>query len=105
MPPKKTHLWAAPDIEPPPTPEPKPPMSVSDAAESGTRLDELLAMRRVIARRLDDERTAARDLASLSIRQMAIGREIEALRVEEAEEAKKAAESNVTDQEWRPQAI
>jgi hypothetical protein len=36
---------------------------------------------------------------------MELSREIEALRVEEAEEAKKAAESNVTDQEWRPQAI
>lgn len=82
------------------------PMSVADAAESGTRLDELLAMRRVIARRIDDEKTAARDLASLSIRQMSIGREIEALLVEEADEVREAAKSNVvTDKKWRPEAI
>jgi hypothetical protein len=81
-------------------------MSVADAAESGTRLDELLAMRRVIARRIDDEKTAARDLASLSIRQMSIGREIEALLVEEADEVREAAKSNVvTDKKWRPEAI
>lgn len=52
-------------------------MSVSDAAESGSRIAELRAMRRVIARRLDDETTMARDLASLSKRQMDISREIE----------------------------
>lgn len=108
MAPKKPPLRAVPNVEPPvedsPS-QPKPPMSVSDAAESGTRLDELRAMRAVIARAIDSDKTAPRDLSSLSRRQMELSREIEALRVEEAEEAKKAAESNVTDQEWRPQAI
>jgi hypothetical protein len=36
---------------------------------------------------------------------MEISREIESLRVEEAEEAKKAADSDVTDKQWRPEAI
>ena len=58
------------------------PMSVYDAAESGSRLDELLAMRRVIARHVDSEDTLARDLAALTRRQMEISREIEALRLE-----------------------
>ena len=105
---KKTPLRAVPDAEQPaPTEpaEPKPLMTVSDAAESGTRLDELRAMRAVLAKAIDSETTSPRDLAALTRRQMEISREIEALRVEEAEEAKKAAESNVTDQEWRPQAI
>lgn len=102
---KKTPLRAVPDVEPPTIPEPAPLMSVSDAAESGTRLDELRAMRAVLARAIDSEATSPRDLAALTRRQMEISREIEALRVEEAEEAKKAAESNVTDKQWRPEAI
>ena len=57
-------------------------MSVYEAAESGSRLDELLAMRRVIARHVDSEDTLARDLAALTRRQMEISREIEALRLE-----------------------
>ena len=84
---------------------PKQPMTVSEAAESGTRLDELVAIRSVLARAVDSEKTSPRDLAALTRRQIEVSREIEALRIEEAEEAKKAAESNVTDQEWRPQAI
>ena len=69
-------------------------MSVSDAAESGSRLAELRAMRRVIARRIDDEATQARDLAALSKRQMDISREIEELMSEEeGDELGKAADS------------
>ena len=108
MAPKKTPLRAVPDAKPADEsapPEPKPVMSVADAAESGTRLDELRAMRAVLARAIDSATTSPRDLAALTRRQMELSREIEALRVQEAEEAKKAAESNVGDQEWRPQAI
>ena len=84
---------------------PRPPLTVLEAAESGTRLDELVAIRLVLARAVDSSNTSPRDLAALTRRQIEVSREIEALRIEEAEEAKKAAESNVTDQEWRPQAI
>ena len=69
-------------------------MSVSEAAESGSRLAELRAMRRVIARRLDDNSTMARDLAALSKRQMDISREIEDLMLaEDGDELGKAADS------------
>lgn len=74
--------------------EPVPAMSVSEAAESGSRIAELRAMRRIIARRLDDESTMARDLAALSKRQMDISREIqELMSEEEGDELGKAADS------------
>ena len=79
-------------------------MSVSDAAESGSRLAELRAMRRVIARRIDDEATQARDLAALSKRQMDISREIEELMSEEeGDELGKAADS--PDESFDPKAL
>jgi hypothetical protein len=79
-------------------------MSVSDAAESGSRLAELRAMRRVIARRIDDETTQARDLAALSKRQMDISKEIEELMAEvEGDELGKAADS--PDEGFDPKAV
>jgi hypothetical protein len=81
-------------------------MTVSDAAESGTRLDELRAMRAVLARAIDSSTTSPRDLAALTRRQMEISREIETLRVQEADEVREAAKSNVVaDKKWRPEAI
>lgn len=59
--------------------------SIEDAAENGSRLDELIQMRRRIARALDDPNTPARDLAALSRRQLEISRDIEAIQVQEAE--------------------
>lgn len=86
------------------TARPAPVMSVSDAAESGSRIAELRAMRRVIARRLDDEATAARDLAALSKRQMDISREIEELMSEEeGDELGKAADS--PDETFNPATL
>lgn len=76
--------------------EPRPVTSVSDAAEFGTRVDELVQMRKVIARAIDDETTSARDLAALTRRQIEISKEIEGLRKEWAEEAR---ESEVSDDE------
>ena len=103
MAPKKTPLRAVPDAAESSPSEPKPPMSVFDAAESGSRSDELRAMRAVLARAIDSPDTSPRDLAALTRRQMEISREIESLRVEEAEEALK--NDNVADEQWRPQAI
>ncbi len=55
------------------------PKTILEAAEAGNRLDELRAMRRRLARALDDPNTPARDLAALSRRQLEIGKEIEAI--------------------------
>ncbi|MCQ9367351.1 hypothetical protein NQ036_03700 [Brevibacterium sp. 91QC2O2] len=61
--------------------------SVAAAAAAGDRVGELAAMRRRIARAIDDEGTPARDLAALTRRQIEIGKEIESLQAQEEEEA------------------
>ena len=72
--------------------------TILEAAESGSRLEELLAMRRRLAKAMDDPNTLARDLASLSRRQLEISREVEEL-TRQAEEA--AEEDAVTpDEDW-----
>ena len=77
--------------------------SVSDAAERGTRLDELVQMRKVIARAEDSPNTSPRDLAALSRRHIEISKEIESLR-RQAEEDKRDA-STVPDQPFDAAAI
>lgn len=77
--------------------------SVSEAAEYGTRLDEMQQMRRVIARALDDANTSPRDLAALSRRQLEISKEIEALERQQTEEAEQGAVSE--DESWSEEAI
>lgn len=73
--------------------------SVLEAAESGSRLDELVQMRRVIARAIDNESTSARDLAALSRRQIEISKEIDALTRQQSEEASHdAAEDEAFDE-------
>jgi hypothetical protein len=79
-------------------------LSVSDAAESGDRLAELRAMRRVISRHIDSPDTLARDLAALTRRQMEISREIESLKNEtEGDALGKAADS--PDESFDPTAV
>ena len=58
--------------------------SVSDAVEFGSRLDELVQMRKVIARSIDTT-ASARDLAALTKRLTEISKEIEVLRREAVE--------------------
>jgi hypothetical protein len=83
---------------------PGPDLSVSEAAESGDRLAELMAMRRVISRHIDSTATLARDLAALTRRQMEISREIEALRNEtEGDALGKAADS--PDETFNPASV
>ncbi|GAB3192125.1 hypothetical protein [Nesterenkonia suensis] len=81
----------------------RPVESVSDAVEFGTRLDELIQMRRVIARRLDIEDTSARDLAALTKRLGDISKEIEGLQKQWAEEARESDVSS--DEEFSAEAI
>jgi hypothetical protein len=79
-------------------------LSVLDAAESGDRLAELRAMRRVISRHIDSPDTLARDLAALTRRQMEISREIEALRNDaEGDALGKAADS--PDETFNPSSV
>lgn len=73
-------------VEPDEKPEPKRPSTILEAAEAGSRIEELRAMRRRIAKALDDPNTAARDLAALSRRQIEIGRDIEAIVIAEDED-------------------
>ncbi len=61
------------------------PQSYSEAARIGTRLDELRAMRRVLAGHIDNENTLARDLAALLRQAREISKEIEDLEAVEAE--------------------
>lgn len=79
-------------------PTPSKPKSILEAAENGSRLEELQAMRRRLARALDDPNTLARDLASLSRRQLEISREIEALELAEDEE--KSVVAHGEDEAW-----
>lgn len=67
-------------------PESKVLRSILESAEAGSRLDELKAMRRRLAKAMDDPNTPARDLAALSRRQLEIGREIEAIEIAEDED-------------------
>lgn len=78
--------------------EPKRPSTILEAAEAGSRIEELRAMRRRIARALDDPNTPARDLAALSRRQLEIGREVEAIVV--AEDEDHSVVMNADDEVW-----
>jgi hypothetical protein len=74
------------------------PKTILEAAEIGSRLEELRAMRRRLARALDDPNTPARDLAALSRRQLEIGKEIEAIVVSEDEDHSVVV--NADDEVW-----
>ena len=78
-------------------------VSVLDAAENGSRLDELVQIRKVIARALDNENTSPRDLAALSRRQIEVSKEIEALRRQSEEDERDA--STVEDRPFDKAAI
>lgn len=73
-------------VKPDDKPERKRPSTILEAAERGSRLEELRAMRRRLAKALDDPNTPARDLAALSRRQLEIGKEIEAIIIAEDED-------------------
>lgn len=77
------------------------PLSLQEAAERGDRLAELRAMRLVIALNLPV--APARDMASLSRRQLEIGREIEA--IEKAAEEESDEASATPDEPWDTASI
>lgn len=82
------------------------PTTVAGAASYGTRLDELRAMRRVLAAHIDNDQTLARDLAPLMRQAREISKEIESMEVQEAELSERDDDSHGSaDAQWRPQAI
>lgn len=95
MPRKVSHLHAATAADAEKAAQNAKPLTLEEAAEKGDRLAELKAMRLVIARALPG--APARDMASLSRRQIEIGREIEAIEKAAEEEAD---ESATPDEEW-----
>ena len=78
---------------------PKPTPSVMEAAANGSHRELLVAMRGRIARALQDEKTPPRDLASLSLRLLAIAKDIEALNAAEGVDDVGAAAATA-DEEW-----
>jgi len=93
--PRKTPLRA---VDPGEKADAKRVQTILEAAEAGNRIEELRAMRRRIARSLDDPNTPARDLAALSRRQLEIGKEIEAIVVAEDEDHSVIAKTD--DEVW-----
>ena len=69
--------------------------SVSDAVEYGSRLDELVQMRKVIAKSIDTT-ASARDLAALTKQLTEISKEIELLRREAVEDGGANVEVSTT---------
>lgn len=83
-----------------------PPQSYSAASAHGTRLDELRAMRRVLAAHIDNEDTLARDLAALMRQAREISKEIEDLEAIEAEAGVSVDDAGSTeDTDFRLEAI
>ena len=84
----------------------EPPESYAAAIKSGNRLEELKAMRQVLAAHIDNENTLARDLAALMRQAREISKEIEELEAVEAEQPKgKGHIYAVEDAEWSEEAI
>lgn len=79
------------------------PLTIIEAVEAGDRLAEMVATHRRIAKAVQDEDTPARDLASLTRRQMEISKEIEGLKRQLEEEADQDADTS--DEEWTEEAI
>lgn len=82
---------------------PKRPLTITDAASSGTHRDLLVAMRARVATAVQDPNTPARDLAALTRRLMEIAKEIEAIDTQAREEAEDLADA--PDEEWNEAAI
>jgi hypothetical protein len=99
---KKTPLRSVKPGEHRETASPAKPLTISEAAEAGNRLAELQAMRRRLAKALDDPMCPPRDMAALSRRQLEIGREIDAMKAaaeREADVDHRATEAEAWDEE------
>lgn len=82
--------------------------SVTEAAETGSRLDSLKALRSVVTRHIDSENTLARDLAALSRQYLLLSKEIEELEELEkqyADEMGEADDESAQDASFSAEAI
>lgn len=86
-------------------PVPKPPKSITQAAQDGDTLAELRAMRVLNAQMMANPNIAGRDFAALSRRHLEIGREIDALVLKEKQEAAEDGASSTPDEDWDEEAI
>ena len=77
--------------------------TITQAAESGTARDLLVAMRSIVAKAVGDADTPARDLASLTKRLMEIARDIEAIDARDKTEA--TASGPVVDEAFDASAL
>ena len=70
---------------------------MTQALADGNRRDELVALRARVARAIDDPNIRGADLAALSRRLLEIGKELEAIDAQAAEEAAESAEATADD--------
>lgn len=82
MAPRKPLRAVAPDEKPQSRPK-----TITQAADSGTTRELLVAMRARIAKAVEDANTPARDLAALTKRLVEVVRDIEAIDAREQQEA------------------
>lgn len=100
----RAHLRVATPGEQAPAAAKVAPLTVSQAAAAGSRLEELQAMRRRVASAIDDPNTPARDLAALTRRQIEMGKEIEAIQTAAAQEEHERTAASA-DEDWDASAI
>lgn len=81
---------------------PKKLLTILEATDEGTHRDALVAMRRRIAKAMDDVNCSTRDLAALSRRELEILREIEAIDAAAGEEG---VVVHSDDEAWDSSAI
>ena len=79
------------------------PKSVTEAADSGTTRELLVAMRARIAKAVEDPNTPARDLAALTKRLVEVVRDIEAIDARDTEETQGSVD--VTDGAFDASAV
>lgn len=83
----------------------EPPKTLEQAARDGDDIAELKAMRLRLAKALANPDTPARDLASLSRRQIEIGREIRSLEALAKQEAAEGDDKPAEDEEFDASAV
>ncbi len=84
-------------------PRPARPKTVTEAADSGTTRELLVAMQTRIAEAVEDKNTPARDLASLTKRLMEVTRDIEAIDARDKQEGERAGP--VPDETFSAEAL
>lgn len=83
-----------------------PQKSLSESIESGTRLDELKAQRRILVAHIESENALTRDIPPLMRQMREISKEIESLELQEQERgAEPSVEGSSSDAEWKLEAI